>query len=276
MLMKFYFDTNCIRQLPKIPANSMCTVVTSFLAVFETISGMNSEHEFEKRRVILQRLRQSDVNVIWESPRSLLIRTFRLAEDDTDVEATKTMMNRIVDLDSFNDLKSIKFRIGKSEDYTIDTFRQFDKSFCTRVVELIAMAASTPTKQERGEYRKYELSPASIRVFCEMMVREFVLNQHKVTRIEDPRYVESINSYGQSNELNDYLNSIVFGVYRALSEGQHAGRNDAFDYAHIMYASHADYFVSDDTFYSRIPDGILKIPFITFSEFLRICDVKSS
>lgn len=271
LLMKFYFDTNCVRRIAQVPESSKCAVVTSFLSVFETISGINSEQDFYLRRSVLKRLRERGVEIIWESPRSLLIRAFNLGEIDTDVKATEIMMDKIIELDSFDDLGLIKFRVGNSEEYTIDTFRQFDDSFSTEFVENIIRASRRLSKEERFECRGQELTLQSLPFFREMLVRDFLFKQLGLTDVEDLGYIKSANGLYQNIGLADYIDSILFAVWRALVKGEVAGRNDGFDCAHIMYAKHADYFVSDDKFYSRIPKEVSEVAFINFSDFEKIC-----
>ncbi|OBP14492.1 hypothetical protein A5320_12040 [Rheinheimera sp. SA_1] len=219
----------------------------------------------------MSKIQESGIKIIWESPKTIMTRVFGFDLEDTDVEATRKMMDEIVLSKNYQDLKDVRFNLG-GEDYTLETFIEYDYNFSLSTKSVINSAISVMTKEQRKEERDLDLTPCLVQLRTEIMLRDFILNQLGAgSTIDDPRYSRALAKYSNDDQINIYLKAIVLGISKALSESQLAGANDGFDYGHLIYASRADYFVSDDKFYKRIKPGFFDISFITGEEYINMC-----
>ena len=145
--MKCYLDTNAVRQISKIKFFNEYSIFTSALSIFEIISGINTEKEYIKRKNILHAIEKSDLTILWELPRLTVIKSFNLPFNETDTEATKIMMNKIINSSDYNDMLKIRFNLG-GEDYTIETFHSHDEDINKITFDTINNAIQNTTQIE--------------------------------------------------------------------------------------------------------------------------------
>lgn len=268
--MIYYLDTNSVRQINKLESFKNHKIFTSALSIFEIISGINCEDEYFKRKNILNSINKSNLIILWELPRLVLTKAFNLPFIDTDSEAIKIMMKKILDSESYQDLLIVRFNLG-AEDYLLDTFIKHDQDVNETVKNSLNISIKELKKEERKKIRSIDIDieQSDIRVLKEIQIRNFLMNQLSIKRV-DENYFKCINYYIEHNDLDDYFTLITLLLYNVIKEGLTAGANDGMDYQHLTYTFKIDFFVSDDKFFKRIPNNItehLAFKFIDFSSF---------
>ena len=272
--MKFYLDTNCVRQFVNLKDYDNHHIFTSELAIHEIISGINSEEEYKKRKNILISIKNSNMKILWESPRTIMIEVFDLGYKDADVKATEIMMNEIIQSKNYQEIFSISYNLG-GEDYTIHTFIDFDNSINESIQAMINEGIKFVPKKDKKEMRNdIEISPAHAQVQMEIIVRNILMNEFNITNINDSRYIKAVDSFSKNRRLDNYMKSVFLSMHDRISNSQNAGKNDGFDYWHLVYSYDIDYFVSDDKFYKRLPVDILNINFLNSNDFVKLINMK--
>jgi hypothetical protein len=269
--MKFYFDTNCARRIGQLSLNEKQNVLTSQLAIFETVSGITSEKEFEKRKTILRKVLLSNVTIIWESPKTLLQRGLGIDVDYSDVEATKAIAEAILEIGTYEDLLSAEFSIA-GKIYTLATLCKHDSDFCDATVSLTNNQLAGISREQRQTFRsdRADLEPniSEITAYSEMILRQFILSLLPPdTSVTSPIYIRMAESLSQSEELGDFILSTALRSFETVLRGNPLGRNDALDYGHLVYARKVDFFVSDDRLFKRLPHQLFATKFINFEEY---------
>jgi len=262
--MKYYLDTNAIYQLPRLPHNHKKDIYTSYLAVFELISGID-EKSFRKRKAALKQLIDKNIQIIWESLKTLLIKAIGGIAIDYDVEATELMMGHVLKCDSYDQLSEISYKHGE-EIYNISIFQEHDKCFSNEIFCLFKEANKLISKEDRASLRKSELDPSMIQLQTELSIMQIIIDIGFEKNSE--KYITALKRFDGQKNLHNYLKFIAIYQEGNYRYGRTSGKNDGFDILHTIYSDTMDYFVSDDTIYHRIPDGYFKASFITFNDFI--------
>ena len=262
----YYFDTNSIRRRSSLDDSCLANIIISQLSIYEIISGITSEDEFYKRKQVLKRIELNFKNIIWESPKSLIIKAFNLKGVDEDVEVTKIMMTAILHCESFKSLKDIRV-IVLGYEYTIEHFIWYDNIFTNYVLAKTKNAISNTDKIQRLALKEIKEIPSFVRVNHEIEIRNMLFSYLGCDSTIDKEYVDAVKYYFNNPLLDDFFNTNNWGGYNAVAYGQNPGKNDAFDYAHMAYSSYAKYIVTDDKFFHRIPKDILNIEVISYDDY---------
>jgi hypothetical protein len=184
--MKCYLDTNAVRQISKIQFTNEYEIFTSALSIFEIISGINTE-EYIKRKNILNTIENSGLNILWELPRATMIKSFGLPFNETDTQATKIMMNKIINSADYNSMLKVRFNLG-GEDYTIETFCSHDNNINEITQETINNAMQNTTKVERKKLRDIDIDPSLIQINKEILIRNFLMNNLATDSVDNAYY----------------------------------------------------------------------------------------
>lgn len=267
--MKCYLDTNCVRQINKFKDFGKYDVFTSALSIFEIISGIDSEKEYIKRKNILKSIQNSKLNILWELPITMMIKSFGFPISTTDVNATEIMMNKIIESSTYDDMLKIRFNLG-GEDYILETFTNHDNEINSYTQFKMNDNIQKTHKDLRKELRTIVINSSLVRLNKEILIRNFLMDILNISEVDNQQYIKAIETYFQDDLLNNYFILIILLPHKALSEGQNAGSNDGMDYQHLIFTHDIDFFVSDDKFYKRIPKNIseyLDFEFIESNHF---------
>lgn len=272
--MTFYLDTNALREILSFDMSRFSghQIFTSELVIGELISGIVTEDEYIKRRNILKKIQEKNINILWESPKTLFIKEFALKEEDTDVEATKLMMERIIKTSNYQELKDIEFTIKGSEPYTLDIFIDFDDRTNKGMQEYINMCIQIPSKEDKKEMRENECSPQYVQVTSELIIRNMLMGIYQIDSVDNKDYLNSVNTYFKNRKFDTYFKAVILSSYNTVSRSQNAGSNDCFDFWNLTYASNINYFVSNDKIYKRLrkfEDNFFDVKFINLVEMKR-------
>jgi len=263
--MKYYLDTNAIYQLRHLPHNYKDDIYTSYLAVFELISGIDDEKSFRKRKSALKQLIDKNIQIIWESMKTLLVKAIGGSTIDCDVEATELMMGHVLECDSYEQLGKVSYRHGK-ELYDLSIFQQHDKRFSNETSDLFEQANKLISKEDRANLRMFKLDPSVVQTNMELSIMRILIDNGFEKHSE--KYSTALERFYKQKNLHNYLKFIAIYQEENCRHGRTSGQNDGFDILHTIYSDPMDYFVSDDTIYRRIPNGFLKTSFITFNNFI--------
>lgn len=264
--MSHYLDTNALRQIHKISSGIHHELVVSFLGIFETISGIVSEREYEIRVPSLRRIIENKINIIWESPATLMSKCFSFGLPDFDVPATEKMLYEILRTDNFNEIKDISFEMGGNI-YDIGTFIRYDRELSVETYDALNIAQSLPTREQRSALKTNGLTEALVRHESERTVMDFLIKRMGIPKHSD-QYIKSINTFYSQQQLHNYVTGLTIKILTAMMLGQASGKNDGFDIAHLVYSDHMITFVSDDKIYQRLNQEFFSVEFITLNTFL--------
>lgn len=263
--MRCYLDTNCVRQIRRFDCFGEHDFFTSALAVFEIISGINSEEEYTKRKNILKTLQDSSLNILWDLPRTVVLKAFGLTSDDMDVIATKNMMVKIINSSDYEEVLELKLNFG-GEDYTIENFINHDDAINETIKQSINDGISKVAKKERKKMKDVEMFHLEIEERKESLIHELL---HDCFNNSD-YYEECLRKYREEKQLENFLIFNILRAYQALVKGLTAGSNDGMDYNHIIFTYNIDLFISDDKFFTKTPESIskyLSFKFMSYSDF---------
>lgn len=255
--MRYYLDTNCVRQISKCGPFGKNEVFTSALSIFEIISGITSEKEYSIRKNILKAIKKSDLKILWKLPSAIMVESFNLPSKYLfeDSESAKIMMDEIIKSNDYVEFLDLKFNLG-GEDYTYKTFIDHDNEINLVSKESINYSISTLNKEERKALKEFTLDSSTLRFQKEITIRNLLHKQLNINNNDDPQYLNSLDHYFQNNQLDNYFTLLIFLPLIAVTNGSNAGSNDGMDYQHLIYTHEIDFFVSSDKFYKRIPNNV--------------------
>ncbi len=276
--MKFYLDTNIVREILKhsLPKDFDYELFTSELVIGELISGIVSEDKYIKRKNILKKIIEKNISIIWESPRTLLIKSFDLPLDDTDAKATQIMMTKVIESKSYEELKNISFCVENSLPYTLETFINFDNTMNKDIQNIINKAIKIPSKEDKKRMRDiaHDVLCPLVHSQIEVVIRDFLMNFYNTENVEHQGYSHSCMAYFQHRNLETYFKAMILSSSNSIANSQNAGSNDGFDYWNLVYSAYADFFVSNDKIYKRLKkyeDDFFDIKFITLEGLKSKC-----
>lgn len=129
MLKRYYLDVNALNNSHVF--NSDLELYFSAWGIFELIAGIKDDKEFQIRKGILKKLKDSNIKIIPHFQSSLCAEIFAFEDwnNNDDVKATLEMYNRILDCISFEEYKKISFSISdKTKIYDYELFQKFDNT----------------------------------------------------------------------------------------------------------------------------------------------------
>lgn len=153
MLKRYYLDVNALNNSNVF--NSDLDLYFSAWGIFELIAGIKNDKEFQIRKGILKKLKNSNIKIIPHFQSSLCAEIFAFEDwNNDDVKATLEMYNRILDCISFEEYKKISFSISdKTKIYDYELFQKFDNTHTNdhRILLTDLIKESNIQKKEVGQ-----------------------------------------------------------------------------------------------------------------------------
>lgn len=125
--MKYYLETNALYSIDKIDKICGDNCFTSAFSLFELISGLNDDN-FNKRRNLLTKLRQSQIKINKNFPEEIIFESFDVMRDYEFVEnrfsALFIQIQGIINSENFTDFKT--FNKSNQIDFNFDFLKFMD------------------------------------------------------------------------------------------------------------------------------------------------------
>ena len=233
---------------------------------------MTSEEEFRFRKPALVNAVRRNLEIIWETPKTLLARALLMRPDYSDVAATQAMLQHVISSNSFSDLRAIVESIGNYR-YTLQSFADDDDKTGKSLIDLAQQTSSANDRGRRIEFRQElekEVDLDVLKKFSRDILVAFARRQIPLdVEIDDVMYTEIEKSFFGDGHLADFLTAAaLFSSQSILTGGNIPGQNDAWDYGHLSYAGYVTQFISCDNFFKRkLPQDFFKVKFISFGEY---------
>lgn len=263
--MKFYLDTNALRQLSnRKEILSHKDVFCSQWSIFELISGIDSPDEFRRRKNILERVKNT-AHIYWTSPKQILFSAFGHEIVDEDIIVTRKMLEHISLIDSFDELQQLEIEVLGTI-YTLKHFLWYDNEISQSIMSQLE-------SQPHDSHIRESIQRPEIR----QTLKELSIARHIETTFNcrrcDETYLDALNHYLEIPILDDYWTAIIYLSNDAVYKGKTLGKNDAFDYGHLAYSGLVTHFVTDDKlFHRKIPSELLSVKIIKVSDFLDLIE----
>ncbi|WP_447915931.1 hypothetical protein [Delftia acidovorans] len=265
--IRAYLDTNILLYLKKIPSSDIFDLFCSQLSIVELISGMTTEKEYRTRKHALERLMDRKINIIWQSPKTLLYKAFGMPDIDYDVLATMIMMQKIIETEEFCETESIRFYLGGNE-YTIKTFIEHDEDISKKSSSLLKELVKLP-ENIRKEAREIEIEPCLIEYFSDMTASNLLVDLgYKENGFQHQIYFDNYKSYKLIKNGISFLM-----IHNILSIVNHniPGRNDGNDLAHLIYTDDMDLFISNDKIFHKF-NFHSNLQILSLTEFVEVIE----
>jgi hypothetical protein len=259
-VVKFYLDTNAIYNLGKVPSQLVSKSLISCLGIFELISGIKDERSFQRRRSTIRKIIDSEIEVVWELPKTIIEREFSYPIDYSDVDATKKMMNAISHHENYIELEAIKF-IVENKEYSISTFNDYDHWFSDTTTNLF-----NSTKSDE-KVAPEELG-ALIHLTSSLIIERFISDRGVEFQRPSDKYFEVLTKYIENQKLDKYIMFLSSYSVEKLRLGKVSGKNDCFDIGHVAYMYDVDHFVSNDKIYNETLSKYAGINTLSLEEYL--------
>ncbi|RKR84306.1 hypothetical protein BDD43_4538 [Mucilaginibacter gracilis] len=94
--MTYYFDTNAVYNIRKVPADVIKSSFTSILTLIELISGIKDEKSYTKRKAIIGMIFKLKLTIDWAMPEEIVFNSFDFFdEDEFGDDRTEKLINLI-------------------------------------------------------------------------------------------------------------------------------------------------------------------------------------
>ncbi len=258
-----YLDTNILLNLREIPFSDILNLFCSQLSIVELIAGMATEREYRARRHALIKIKERQINIIWQSPKTLLTKAFGIPHIDHDVLATMIMMQRIIETEEFSEAGSIYFHLGGNK-YTIEKFANHDKETSEESSELLKGLLNL-RKELIEEAKNIEINPQIIDNWSDMTASSFL---NRIGYKEKGfQYIIYWNNYKSFKSMKNGISFLMIYNILAIIHHNIPGRNDGIDLAHLSYTDDMDLFISNDKIFRKFKK-YSNLEMLSLKEFL--------
>ena len=276
--MKYYIETNGLRNLnSKLNAVS-CNCFTSALSILETISGLRkSSKEYRIRKSVLINLYSSNIAIDWESPEIKKAHAFpRITYNDYRMEGLKKLVHHLI---STSDLESF-LKETDSEKYNLKYFEELDAFYNKKFIEATKVGNDKIKTHLKNIDKSFDQDyidftsglvknlPSDLLLNESLTLYSIVENLVDAIEMELKIVIDRKEIY---NSYNGNINIFIhyFSLFTATKAASFydAGHNDYFDLLHLVYLkNNIEYkIVSDDKIFEQNTYSI------KVSEFEKLC-----
>lgn len=274
--LRVYLDSNCLRELDKLPNDKSIEYSTSFYSVFELISGMTSESEYKRRLPILLKMKSIGLAITWSSFRSLFMKEVLGIIDNDDVVATKELYDYMNSETSYEDLCNYNFKIGDSESYNLELLIKHDNKVNSDIFGSLKSAISTVDRSQRKNLREDTFNSDYVNNNIDWLIKDMLLQllQNNPKCVHNPQYVAWRELF-VSGPFSEFSKGCMWGIYRTFALGQNPGSNDGLDYLQLLHSKSVDVFLSNDKLFHRLNDlNVFEASFLSLQELIQKVNAK--
>lgn len=244
--LKYYLETNSLRNLGSkvIELNNDC--YTSGLAIFEIVSGIN-DSDFDIRKSVIEKTLNSKMGIIWELPETIMARAFPPFDYiDNRVDGLKYLCSQLIKSNSYNDF----IENTKDKKYNSDYFRNLDKHYSTHFITATEKGnKNLKLEKEKAKNHEYgEIISAFANDFIDKLPENLIINESITIYAMSENVVDGLKmsfagkKFNREKVYNNYNGVLMifvkaFSLYTALKSkySNLPARNDFIDLHHLMY-----------------------------------------
>ncbi len=255
----YYLETNSLRTLlprlsqPKFKDNSF----TSITSLIELVSGINSQKEFDLRKKIISKVKDSGIAIDFELPEDRFLKSFGIRVIADHQQFTINTINTLLTIDDFNAIVQTMEKAGLLEYW--NHFKKLDRlgettlknNFKGKAKEFRIEYGDGRTKhfeRWKNDYKVKDiekfLKPV-IKLFAKNVSKEVELNPHGLSA------ENLISNY--DGTCNKYMIASNYYADLKVIFGNEPGTNDYFDLNHISYIEdEQNIMITDDKMLHKI------------------------
>ena len=272
--MRLYLETSSLRFLGRRIIN-IPNVFTSFLSLFELISGLTDE-DFSQRKSIIRYVLDSKMPIDWDSPEALYASAFPVFPVISQEELRTNSMRSIFEMIlSSSNSREVKEK-SRHLEFDLEYFQKYDSIYSTRfliagekgIQETKQIASIDPAQKNILDNLNtslwnfnYASTLYAIAKGCASAIGDDNGNKEDIIK-------DIYNSY--NGKIDFYVAAFSYYSANQLSLSQFSGKNDAFDIMHFLYLRNDPtvVIVSNDRLISKISMKIFQNNFKTPDEII--------
>ena len=283
--MRYYLETNAVRQLSRFltqDSKIACALCySSFMTVFELLSGMKTE--FALRKTVLSNLLESQIAICWDTPREIIGEAFEAAFACDELRHTvRRMASLVIESERYCEANrkcrenAVKWALddiaeadlmmaAHDQEEQEQKARAFRQDYDSTVIRA-ARDALIQSKQGSSYFEpSFQRTNEDVLLGQTAAIVAFFLpGPHSHNKL-----ITVLKSYNGS--LRWYLGACAFLQARNLLNGTSPALNDFFDRSHFLYIkSKSDFIVSDDGLIRQTCQALFPEQYVSVSEFKEI------
>ena len=270
--MKYYLETNSLYSINKIDKKNIKDYFTSVFAISELISGI-TEEKFEKRRNILNHVKNSTILIDWQMPEEIIFNSFNVLKsydyNEERVVYLQKLYDKIVLSENFIEFESS--HEYKKQKYNFEYFKQQDIAWSKGFIgSTVNGNKNLKTKIEKSNIdntntfnfngKDYEIS--KLKEFETFFEKEILFNESITILSLSEMLRNKVNDGLKTNEIYDSYNGLITFFVKGFSifcfdkivAHETPATNDFTDLKHLLYLKNdgSRKIVSDDKLFSKI------------------------
>ena len=287
--MRYYLETNAIYNVSKFLIKdkkiSQVLCYSSFLTVFELLSGITPE-QYNKRRSALLHLLESGIKIDWATPREILTKAFSVAGiKDSLGNTVQRMADVVCKCSDYLEAESMckktslpwvlddivgadKFMSSYDKNDRLKMAKKFRQEYDKKIIsELRALVFQKKDNKSSIDLNFQEKNEAGIL----RKHAEFIAQQLPGPNTEE-KHTTVMKSYNGS--LKWYLGTAAYIQAKDLLCGGTPAADDFFDISHFLYIhDEYDVMVSDDKLMNEVCEIMWPTQHVTFKQFREIFNI---
>ncbi|RYE20686.1 MAG: hypothetical protein EOP45_10640 [Sphingobacteriaceae bacterium] len=266
--MIYYFDTNAVYNIRKVPAEILESSFTSALSLIELISGIKDLRSYNKRKSIITQIYSLQMTIDWAMPEEIIFNSFDIFWDDefvdSRIEKLDNLIEELINSTSYEQYQSSPTYISE---HGHNYFREMDDSMNSLFVlrtqssfesfrESFQNDSSQNTITVNGQFNRLD-TPKALLTFFEKYpelnravtingLASMLINKFDQTRFSKEDVFESYNGL-----VDTYVDCMSRYCIYKLSNYDLPGKNDFSDLTHTLYMKNIPgrKIVSDDSLF---------------------------
>lgn len=251
-----YLDTSSIRKIAnKLNDIENSKILTSSLAVFELLSGIN-ENDFLLRKSIVKNLLDSSIHIDWDTYKAKINKAFQQSFDDIEGYVIKSLAKKLISCNCLDEYRNIKIYTDSDTYYTHESLSDFDNK-----LSKTGKVFSYFGKNEWRNYEKIDRKQFKKQMLEENMISPYIQKLTEFSLISlaedlsgckrpDDKYFEVIKKYDHSLDVHLRYNNLLFLLLEM--NGSVCGKNDTVDMLHLIYLKENNVIISEDNIFRRL------------------------
>ena len=284
---RYYLETSSVRRLwrtlPRIKRDLHCRVFSSYLVMFELLSGLTKE-DYALRREILKSCVDSKLPIDWRAPTDITAAAFTATEyhDNRSDELKKllSVVMRCQDLAAAEvecsarnlqaSLAGLREEDRVLRDHEVRSRTEMGQLFRRdytpeeRKLEYDKLLGQTTSEEGAAIKRKMQTTAE----FWEVYITARDLAPLLLGDSLQAKILAMLQSYDGS--ISYHLRAAALAQSITLLRGETPARNDFFDIAHFLYLNDATIMVSDDKLIHRLCAELWPSRILASEDFLHL------
>ncbi|MCY6356214.1 hypothetical protein [Clostridium sp. ZS2-4] len=271
--MKYYLETNAIRHLSKYlgKLSNEC-IFTSYLTIFELLSGIVDNKSFIVRKNILKSVIDSKIEIDWSTLKERLHHAHKIDYFDKEKIIAQIMVDIVLESESYEQLDELSEKKGFQ--YRIESFQLLDQEISEAGIneskENIKSFKESNDKIQKKRIKEELIYDEKIYSYAqlnrEIIQMNIIKDMTETSRIlKRDLYLKILENYDESLDSYFYVSAYKHSISGIL--GQIYAKNDTVDIAHLVYVDENTTIVSDDKIFGNLSKDTKKFSALSIEEF---------